>query len=143
MNLLEKAIIFATEKHQGQVDKLGESYILHPIRVMCDCNSMVEKVVAMLHDVVEDTDATLEDIRNLCGGETIADTIVDAVDAITKKDGVPYEKYIENIKNNPVARTVKIADIRDNLSPIRQYRLPHDKQAQLKAKYIKALAMLQ
>lgn len=143
MTILEKAIIFAVTRHQGQLDKGGMPYIEHPIRVMIDCHSTVEKIVAILHDVVEDTDATFEDIRNLCNGETIADTIVDAVRAITKTSDTTYDEYLEGVKANPVALSVKIADIRDNLSPMRQYRLPHDKQAQLKAKYLKALTILQ
>jgi (p)ppGpp synthase/HD superfamily hydrolase len=143
MTLLEKSIAFAVEAHKGQLDKIGEMYFLHPIRVMCDCNTMIEKVVAILHDVVEDTSATLEDIRNLCGGETIADTIVDAVDALTKRKGEEYETYLMRVKANPIALSVKLADIRDNMSPIRQYRLPMEKQIALKAKYMKAIMLLQ
>ena len=144
MTILEKAIIFATEKHSGQLDKISSLYIMHPIRVMCDCNTDIEKIVAILHDTVEDTNATLDEIRALCiGNDTVADTIVDAIDAITKRPNEVYEEYLARVKDNPIALSVKLADIRDNMSPIRQYRLPKEKQTMLKAKYLKALAILQ
>ena len=145
VDLLSKVIVFATKKHSCQVDKIGEPYIFHPLRVMLDCNSMVEKMVAILHDTVEDTDATLEDIRSLFdgGNETFADTVVDAVDALTKRKGVDYEKYLLGVKSDPVALTVKLADIRDNMSLVRQFRLPPETQLKLKTKYIKALSILQ
>ena len=145
MDLLSKVIAFAVHHHAGQLDKIGEPYILHPLRVMMDCNTMVEKIVAILHDTVEDTGVTFDDIRALFvgGNETMADTIVDAVDALTKRKGELYEDYLARVKANPIALSVKLADIRDNMSPIRQYRLPHDKQIKLKAKYLQALAILQ
>lgn len=145
MDLLSKVIMFAVQHHTGQMDKIGEPYILHPLRVMMDCNTMIEKIVAILHDTVEDTDATLNDIRALVvgGNETMADTIADAVDALTKREGESYEDYLARVKANPIALSVKLADIRDNMSPVRQYRLPHDKQVKLKAKYLKALGILQ
>jgi (p)ppGpp synthase/HD superfamily hydrolase len=144
MDLLSKVIMFAVNAHEGQTDKIGEPYILHPLRVMMDCNSMVEKVVAILHDTVEDTDVTLEDIRALfVSNRTFADTVVDAVDAITKKKGQSYDDYLNIVKQNPIALSVKLADIRDNMSPIRQYRLPLEKQIALKAKYMKAIMLLQ
>jgi guanosine-3',5'-bis(diphosphate) 3'-pyrophosphohydrolase len=144
MDLLSKVITFAVNAHEGQTDKIGEPYILHPLRVMMDCNSMVEKLVAILHDTVEDTDATLDDIRALfVNNRTFADTVVDAVDAITKKKGQSYDDYLAVVKQNPIALSVKLADIRDNMSPVRQYRLPMEKQIALKAKYLKALAVLQ
>jgi (p)ppGpp synthase/HD superfamily hydrolase len=110
---------------------------------MLDCHTLIEQIVAILHDTVEDTDATLEDIRNLCDGQTYADTIVDAVDAITKRPNEQYDDYLVRVKDNPIALSVKLADIRDNMSPIRQYRLPLEKQIKLKAKYLKALTILQ
>lgn len=143
MDILEKSVMFALEKHSGQIDKLGMSYFLHPCRVMLDCHTLIEQIVAILHDTVEDTDATLEDIRNLCDGQTYADTIVDAVDAITKRPNEQYDDYLARVKDNPIALSVKLADIRDNMSPIRQYRLPLEKQIKLKAKYLKALTILQ
>jgi len=146
MDLLSKVIEFAVKAHGGQIDKIGEPYILHPLRVMMDCNTMVEKIVAILHDTVEDTDATLEDIRALFtnnNNRTYADTIVNAVDALTKREGEVYEDYLNRVKDNPIAISVKLADIRDNMSPIRQYRLPLEKQIKLKAKYLKALMLLQ
>jgi len=146
MDLLSKVIEFAVKAHGGQVDKIGEPYILHPLRVMMDCNTMVEKIVAILHDTVEDTDATLDDIRALFtnnNNRTYADTIVNAVDAMTKRAGESYDDYLARVKDNPIALSVKLADIRDNMSPIRQYRLPLEKQIKLKAKYLKALTILQ
>ncbi len=143
MTLLSKVITFAVKAHDGQTDKIGEPYILHPLRVMMDCNSMVEKIVAVLHDTVEDTDVSLDDISTLFDHDrTFADTVVDAVEAMTKRKGELYEDYLMRVKQNPIALSVKLADIRDNMSPIRQYRLPMEKQTTLKAKYLKALMLL-
>lgn len=109
---LAKAIQFAVEKHGEQRDKGGNTYIRHPLRVMEKMDSEDEMVVAVLHDVVEDTDATLEDLRAL--GLTF--TQIMAVDALTKKEGQTDEQYISEILKSHVARKVKIADIEDNMN---------------------------
>ena len=109
---LEDAITLATEAHRGQKDRNDEPYIMHPIRVMAQLWGYDERMVAVLHDVVEDTDVTLDDLRRA----GYPDHIVAAVDAISKReDGhEPYGEYIRRVKANPLATKVKIADLRDN-----------------------------
>lgn len=138
MRQIEAAICLATEAHAGAVDKVGEPYILHPIRVMLLVSSERVKIVAMLHDVIEDSHYTAEDLR-----KQFDDEIVDAVVALSKVKGESYEEYLHRVKANPMAREVKIADIRDNASPIRLYRLEPETVKRLTAKYMKALKFLE
>ena len=111
MSTLERAIAIAVEAHQGQKDKAGEPYILHPLRLMLQMQSETGKIVAVLHDVVEDTDCSLDDLR----GEGFSAEVLEAVDALTKKNDDEYEEYVDSIEANPIARRVKLADLRDNM----------------------------
>lgn len=109
--MYQKALRFITEKHAGQKRRNGNPYIIHPIRVSQEVHSDTEKVVALLHDVLEDTTATYDEVLGLFGEE-----IAIAVLALTKTKGEPYMEYIHRVKRNPLAITVKIADMSDNLS---------------------------
>jgi (p)ppGpp synthase/HD superfamily hydrolase len=108
---LDKAIEFAVQSHMGQRDRGGNSYIRHPLRVMEKMESEDEMVVAILHDVLEDTQATVADLVHL--GCTEAQ--IKAIDALTKKEGQAPEEYLRLVKLSTVARKVKIADIEDNM----------------------------
>ena len=130
--------MFACIAHDGQVDKVGEPYILHPIRVMLSLNTDKERMTAILHDVVEDTNYTIEDVA--CIG--VPFDVLDAVDAMTRRKGQTYEDYLKEVKENSLALTVKLADIRDNQSPIRLLQLDTDKRQYLVAKYKKAVEYL-
>jgi GTP pyrophosphokinase len=110
MKDIEKAMQVALNAHKSQTDKAGEAYIKHPIRVMRDVENEEEKVVALLHDVVEDSTVSFEDLER-----RFSDRIVDAVRAMTKKDDESYSEFIERAKENEISREVKKADIRDNL----------------------------
>lgn len=110
MNDLERAIDVAVDAHAGQTDKAGETYIRHPLRVMRSMDSETERIVAVLHDVVEDGDYTSEDIGDQFGPE-----VRRAVDALTKRDGETYMEFIKRAAENPIARKVKIADLEDNM----------------------------
>jgi (p)ppGpp synthase/HD superfamily hydrolase len=107
---LSKAIGFANLKHAGQRDKGGNSYIRHCLRVMEKMDSEDEMIVAVLHDVLEDTDATKDDLALL----GLTETQIMAVDALTKRKDEFPEDYMRRIKQSTVARKVKIADIEDN-----------------------------
>jgi (p)ppGpp synthase/HD superfamily hydrolase len=109
---LEDAIILATAAHKGQKDRNDEPYVMHPIRVMAQLWGYDERMVAILHDVVEDTPVTLDDIRKA----GYPDHIVGAVDAISRRKdaGESFSQYIQRVKKNPLATKVKIADLRDN-----------------------------
>ena len=100
---------FAEECHIGQADKGGGLYILHPLRVMRQMDSETEKIVGMLHDVVEDTPITLQKLRQ----KGYSQEIVDALDCLTKREDESYEDFIERCKQNPIALKVKIADLED------------------------------
>ena len=89
---LEKAILMATTAHQGQVDKAGAPYILHPLRVMFGCKTENEQICAVLHDVIEDTDITLEDLR----AAGFKEEVIIALDALTKHKNEDYDDFIES-----------------------------------------------
>lgn len=111
MNKLERALAIAVDAYAGQTDKAGETYIRHPLRVMHQMETDRERVVAVLHDVVEDAEYTLEDIENQFGTE-----IRDAIDALTKReDEESYSAFIDRTVENELARKVKLADIEDNM----------------------------
>jgi (p)ppGpp synthase/HD superfamily hydrolase len=135
--MLERAIILASGAHAGQFDKIGQPYILHPLRVMLSVTTDLERVVAVLHDVVEDTSVTLFDVLDF------GNTVADAIDAISKHNGEPYHEYLKRVKSNPLARTVKIADVRDNTSPARLYQLEKDDILRLTKKYAESMKFLQ
>lgn len=135
---LDLAIKLATEAHAGQHDKGGEPYILHPLRVMLAMKTEDERIVAVLHDVVEDTTWTCDDLYWQHG---FSPDIVLAITALTRRPGEDYFDFIRRAAENPIARAVKIADVRDNLDPSRG--LPDDPQALDRVeKYRRALAML-
>ena len=109
--MLEKALILAAKAHTGQVDKGGAPYILHPIRVMLACEGEKEKIVALLHDTLEDTALTAADLR--CAG--FSEEIVQAVCCLTRGQKEDYMDYIARICENALAARVKYADLQDNL----------------------------
>ena len=110
MNDLERAIDIAVDAYAGQTDKAGETYIRHPLRVMQAMSTDRERVVALLHDIVEDSEYTLDEIEQEFSAE-----VRDAVDALTKREGEPYQEFVERAGEIPTARRVKIADIEDNM----------------------------
>ncbi len=111
MATLERAIQLATEAHQGQVDKAGHPYILHPLRVMFRVKTVEERIVAVLHDTIEDTSLTAEDLQR----EGFSSRVIEAIQCLTKNPGESYEQFIDRIKDNVLASRVKRADIRDNM----------------------------
>lgn len=135
---LDDAIQLARQAHEGQLDKSGRPYIAHPLRVMGKVSGTHERMTAVLHDVVEDTGVTLDDLRaNGCPAE-----VLDAVAAISKQPDEPQTRYLERVMANPIALRVKRADIADNMSPERLERLDTDTQSRLRVKYEEALRLL-
>lgn len=110
-NSLEHAIMLAVQIHHGQKDRGGEPYILHPLRLMLRFENEVDRIVAVLHDVVEDSDLTLDDIRDIGYSEEI----VAALDGITRRKGESYEDFVTRSLQNPISRRVKLADLEDNM----------------------------
>jgi GTP diphosphokinase / guanosine-3',5'-bis(diphosphate) 3'-diphosphatase len=111
MATLERAIEIAAHAHAGQVDKAGQPYILHPLRVMLSVNSLPEKMAAVMHDVVEDTNVTLADLQS----EGFAPEVLAAIDALTKTPGETRLAAAQRALVNPIARVVKLADVKDNM----------------------------
>ena len=111
MSDLERAIEIAVSAHRGREDKAGKPYILHPLSVMlrfCDPDA---RIVAVLHDTVEDSALTLGDLKE----KGFSHAVVEAVDALTKRDGEPYEEFISRLSPNSLARRVKLADLEHNM----------------------------
>jgi GTP diphosphokinase / guanosine-3',5'-bis(diphosphate) 3'-diphosphatase len=113
-SLLEQAIRIATDAHAGQLDKCRQPYILHPLRVMLNVTTDEERILATLHDVVEDTSVTLADLA-----DQFPASILNALDSITQRPDEPHVAYLARVLTNPLATRVKIADIEDNVSHVR------------------------
>lgn len=111
MPTLEDAIALAVKAHQGQLDKNGQPYILHPLRVMFRLEGDVEKIVGILHDVVEDSDLTFEDLREMGYG----DDIIEALDGVTRRNDETYDEFVQRSRQHPISLRVKLADLEDNM----------------------------
>ncbi len=111
MATLEDAIEIAVAAHRGQTDKAGQPYVLHPLRLMVQMRDEPAQIAAVLHDVVEDSDWTLD---ALCA-RGFADEVVTAIDCLTRREGELYEGSVERAASHPIARRVKLADVEDNL----------------------------
>jgi len=135
---LEAAIALARAAHAGQVDKLGVDYIEHPLGVMRLVQTRPEKIVAVLHDVVEDTPVTLDDLR----AQGFAEPLVRAVDALTKRPGEPLAESMARVAADPLALVVKHADLAHNANPARQAALPAETSERLTAKYEESARLL-
>lgn len=111
MPTLEDAITLAVRAHQGQVDRAGQPYILHPLRVMFRLEGELEQIVGILHDVVEDSDFTFDDLRRLGYSEEV----ITALDGVTRREDESYEEFVDRSQAHPVSRQVKLADLEDNM----------------------------
>jgi len=137
MATLERAIAIAAQAHEGQVDKAGQPYILHPLRVMLALDTPDERIVGVLHDVIEDSLWTLQDLRR----EGFTAAVLDALDAVTRRPGEAYEPFVRRAARNAIGRKVKRADLIDNCD---LSRIPHpgDKDRDRREKYERALRLI-
>lgn len=137
MNLVEKALQIALDAHSGQVDRAGMPYIMHPIAVAVRQKSTDAFAVAVLHDVMEDSEYTADDLRK----HGIPEHIIEALILLTHAEGEPYMDYVKKIKSNELAKVVKLADLEHNsiLS-----RLPNITEADIarQHKYAEAIRVL-
>jgi len=118
--LLEKAIALSVRAHAGQIDKSGEPYILHPLRLMLQMDSEEEMITAILHDVLEDTDVNLDDLRSL----DLPESVISALELLTHDTAATsYEEYVAAIKANPLASRIKLADLAHNMD-VRRLPVP-------------------
>jgi len=134
--LTRKAMIIAYEAHKNQVDKSGVPYIYHPIHVAEQMDTENECIIALLHDVVEDTNVTFKQLE-----EVFSKEIIDILKLLTREENIEYDEYIKRIKNNSIACKVKIADLTHNLD---KTRLDFVTEVDVKRseKYKKALQIL-
>ena len=138
MSTLERAIQIATEAHKGQFDKAGKEYIGHPIRVMEMGKTEDEKIVGVLHDVIENTDWTFERLE----AEGFSPEVIAALRCVTKtSENENYDDFIDRVKKNPLAVAVKINDLTDNMD-IRRLPYLSDKDVKRLKKYLKAYKRL-
>lgn len=135
--LTKTALKLCFEKHQAQVDKNGIPYVFHPFHVAESMPDEYTTCVALLHDILEDTDTTAEDLAAL----NFPQAVIEAVCAMTHDDSVPYLDYVRNIKQNPIARAVKISDLQHN-SDLTRLDTVTEKDLQRVKKYKKALEIL-
>lgn len=133
MPTLDKAIQIAVKAHAGQTRKNGDPYILHPIRVMLRLETETERIIGILHDVVEDTDVTFERLAE----EGFGEHILSALKRLTHAKEVPYEDYVDQIATNPLARAAKLADLEDNMN-LRELPELTEKDLAREAKYHRA-----
>lgn len=135
-NTIELALMLAAEAHFGQVDKLGQPYILHVIAVVNSCETLPQKIVAALHDIVEDTSVTLGYLEKHFSADIVA-----AVYAITHREDEPREDYLQRVKENPLALAVKKADVAHNMSRLAALE-GTEHHSRLVAKYEETTRML-
>ncbi|UGY09908.1 HD domain-containing protein [Phyllobacterium pellucidum] len=138
MPSLEQAISIAASAHAGHRTENDEPYILHPLRVMLGLHDEDERIVAVLHDVVEKTGWTLDNLRN----ERFSEQIIAAVDAVTRRHNEEYFDFVQRTRENDLGRRVKIMDLKDNIGKVRNDRRSSQAEEKL-AKYEEALVRLQ
>lgn len=131
--LLDKAAYICVTRHAGQRDKAGEAYFQHPMRVAMRCATPEEKMVALLHDTIEDCGVTPDELL----GEGFPQDIVDGVLSVTKREGEGYEDFVARAGRNPLGRVVKLHDLEDNLDALRLYNFDAT-MAERYNKYLKA-----
>lgn len=135
--LTKMAMRLCFEKHKNRIDKSGVPYVFHPFHVAESMSDEYTTCTALLHDIVEDTDTTLDDLKNM----GFPDEVVEAVGAMTHYPDVPYMEYIEKLKPNRIARAVKISDLMHNCDLSRNDEIT-DEDIIRTEKYKRALALL-
>ena len=136
-DMTKKALKLSFEAHKNQVDKSGMPYVYHPFHLAEQMNDENTTIVALLHDVPEDTDITVEDIRKMGFNEEVCE----ALKLMTHDDNVPYMDYIKKLRNNQIAKTVKLADLKHN-SDITRLDIVDEKALMRVEKYKRAMEEL-
>lgn len=135
--MTKKALKLCFEAHKDQTDKSGMPYVFHPFHLAESMTDEYTTTVALLHDVVEDTDYTLSDLKDM----GFSEKVTDALALLTHDKSVPYMEYVEKIKQNPVARAVKLADLAHN-SDLSRLDAVDEKALRRVEKYKKAMEIL-
>ncbi|WP_202903290.1 bifunctional (p)ppGpp synthetase/guanosine-3',5'-bis(diphosphate) 3'-pyrophosphohydrolase [Gorillibacterium massiliense] len=136
---LTRAIVLAAKYHDGQKDghRGNQPYLFHPLRLMMNALSEEEQIIAVLHDTIEETELTLDKLRE----EGFSEKIVEAIDTLSRRKKESYEEFIRRIKQNALARRVKILDLQDNMAALRMKKR-NDKEKERLKKYSNALDVL-
>jgi (p)ppGpp synthase/HD superfamily hydrolase len=137
MSALEHAISLAASAHAGYLADDEEPYIFHPLRVMLALADENERIVGVLHDVVEKTGWSLDNLRS----EGFADRILGAIDSVSRRHGEEYFDFVQRTRDNDLGRRVKIADLNDNIAKVKS-RLENPAAREKLAKYEEALRRL-
>jgi (p)ppGpp synthase/HD superfamily hydrolase len=138
MATLDRAIQIAVKAHRKQTDKYGQPYILHPMRVMAMGRTEEEQIVGILHDVVEDTDWTFDQLRK----EGFSERIIAALDCVTRRgDNEDYDAFVARTRKNPLAIRVKLNDLTDNMD-IRRMEEVKERDVKRLNKYLRAYKLL-
>lgn len=140
-DLTRKAIVYAYNAHQGQLDRCGIPYIFHPYHLAEQMTDELTACAALLHDVIEDTSATIDDLRN----EGFPEEVVEAVTLLTHDKNVEYMDYVARLSKNKIAKAVKLADLAHNsdLTRTPANSEPTEKTAERMKKYAAAKALLE
>ena len=136
-DLTKKALKLCFEAHKNQVDKTDMPYVFHPFHLAEQMTNEISTICALLHDVIEDTEYTFNDLRNM----GFPEEAIDVLTLLTHEDNVPYMEYVEKISTNPVAKQVKLADLRHN-SDLTRLNVIDEKALERNEKYQKAIALL-
>ncbi len=134
----KKALCLCFEAHKKQKDKSGMPYVFHPFHLAEQMQTEETTVVALLHDVIEDTNLTFDDLRK----EGFSEPIIEAIGLLTHEKGVDYKAYVKKIKENPIARAVKLADLKHN-SDLSRLNEITDEALGRRKKYLEALEILE
>ena len=135
---VSKALQLATVAHKGQIDKAGADYIKHPIAVAESLGTEDEQTAALLHDTVEDTEVTLDDLKS----EGFSFAVLKAVDCLTRRDHEPRDTYLQRVAEDPLAVKVKLADLAHN-SDLSRLSVPTERDYARAKRYAKEMAFLE
>lgn len=138
MSTLERAIAMASNAHEGQVDKAGAPYVLHPLRMMLRLSNTDERITAVLHDVVEDCGVSLEMLR----AEGFSERVIEAIDSVTRRPEESYDDFVLRAALNPIGRRVKLVDLQDN-SDLSRITNPTTHDYERIEKYRRAIGAIQ
>ena len=136
-NLTKKALKLCFEAHKNQVDKSEMPYVFHPFHLAEQMGTEETTIVALLHDVIEDTNYTIDDVRKMGFPEIVIDALV----LMTHDESVPYMEYVKQIKKNSIAKAVKLADLKHN-SDLSRLNVVDEKAVARAEKYRQAIQLL-
>jgi (p)ppGpp synthase/HD superfamily hydrolase len=137
-DMTKRALSICFEAHKDQLDKSGMPYVFHPFHLAEQMETEETTIVALLHDVIEDSSINADDLKE----EGFSEEIIEAILLMTHEKGADYKKYVKAIKSNPIARAVKLADLRHN-SDLSRLNVITDEALERRKRYLEALEILE